>query len=153
MLPFMFRNIFKRVPYLEALYKKAEIGRSFDIQDHATRREFINAKLGIIPSMVAGKSIAIVDEAIFTGATLKLVAHLLQATAVRNVYLLVASPECKARCPFNMQPERPHLSEYVRDVDLAAYFDVTGVFFQEQLVYHRTMHDSRHGCTVCFTAS
>ena len=72
----------------------------------------------------------------------------LKTTAVRQVFLLIASPECKTRCEFNMQPDRAFLSEYVRDVDLAAYFDVNGVHFQNEAVYTTTMRAMDLGAPV-----
>jgi amidophosphoribosyltransferase len=140
-------------PYREAIFKQAETGRSFDIQDGATRRDFLHAKLGILPSLIAGKTIGIVDEAIFTGATLKLVTYLLRHSAVRGIILLIASPESKTRCPFNMQPDRAFLSEYVRDRDLAAYFDVDAVVFQDESVFQDTMRQYDFHCTRCFSAA
>lgn len=139
-------------PCVEGIYKQVE-GRSFDIQNHAQRREFIKRKLNVDAALLAGKAIAIVDEAIFTGATLRQVAMLLRETEVESVYLLVASPECKNRCGANMQPDRAMLSEYVRDEALAAYFDVNGVFFQNEHEYEAVMADAGYHCTRCFRAT
>jgi adenine/guanine phosphoribosyltransferase-like PRPP-binding protein len=139
-----------KIPYGEAFYKKNEIGRSFDINNPNLRKEFIMSKLGLIEDLIAGKNIGIVDEAIFTGATLKIVSDLLKESKVKEVYFFIPSPECKFRCDFNMQPDRSLLSEYVRDTALPAYFDVNGVFFQDKIAFDEILSRSGKHCSKCF---
>jgi amidophosphoribosyltransferase len=139
-----------KLPYGEAFYKKNEIGRSFDINNPNLRKEFIISKLGLIEDLIVGKNIGIVDEAIFTGATLKIVSELLKESNVKEVYFFIPSPECKFRCDFNMQPDRTLLSEYVRDTALPSYFDVNGVYFQDKIVFDEILSRSGKHCSKCF---
>jgi hypothetical protein len=139
-------------PYVEAIFKRTD-KRSFDLADADRRRLFIAGKLGVRASLLRGRSVGIVDEAIFTGATLRLVCHLLQFTGVRHLYLFVASPPCTTPCGYNMQPNRNLLSEYIPPAEMPAYFDVDGVFFQDPVVYRRVMREAGHSCVQCFTPS
>lgn len=139
-----------KIPYGEAIYKKNEIGRSFDINNPNLRKEFIVSKLGLIEDLIAGKNIGIVDEAIFTGATLKIVSDLLKESNVKEVYFFIPSPECKFRCDYNMQPDRTLLSEYVRDTALPSYFDVNGVYFQDKVAFDEILARSGKHCSKCF---
>lgn len=139
-----------KIPYGEAFYKKNEVGRSFDINNPNLRKEFIMSKLGLIEDLICGKNIGIVDEAIFTGATLKIVSDLLKESNVNEVYFFIPSPECKFRCEFNMQPDRTLLSEYVRDTGLPAYFDVNGVYFQDKITFDKILSRSGKHCSKCF---
>lgn len=138
-------------PYLEAFYKQSEVGRSFDIKDTKKRESFINSKLGVLPDLVHNKVIGIIDEAIFTGQTLKTVSNLLQTTTVSKVYLFIASPECKHRCKFNMQPDRELLFENKTLSDLRSYFKMDGVFFQDYDSYKSIVSSSGFGYVCCFT--
>ena len=118
-------------PYVEAFYKKSEIGRSFDINNREKREQFINSKLGILPDLVNGKNVGIVDEAIFTGQTLKIVRKLLQSTSVEKIYFFIGSPMCKTKCNFNMQPDRELLCRNKTIDDLVSYFDINNIIFQD----------------------
>lgn len=133
--------------YVEAFYKKSEIGRSFDIKDTKKRQEFIDSKLGLISNLVDKKNIGIVDEAIFTGATLKTVSNLLKNTQVGKVYFFIPTPECRFRCNFNMQPDRELLLETVNKEDLATYFNIEDIYFQNLPIFSKILSTS--GYKIC----
>lgn len=142
------------VPYIESLTKVKDIGRSFDIQNSNARRDFIQNKIALIPELLDGKNVGFVDEAIFTGSTLRIVSEILATTNVNSVFFLIPTPECTQRCPFNMQPDRNVLSEYIRPEALSSYFDVDAVFFQDQSLFDSVIYND-HGslCTLCFSPS
>lgn len=137
-------------PYIEAFYKKQDIGRSYDIQNSDIRKQFINNKLGIHKGLLKGKSIGLIDEAIFTGATLKIACELLSDENLNKIFIIIPSPTCKTQCSFNMQPMRTLLMEYTREKDLYKYFDVDGVYFQKTSNYEKVMHSANYNCTKCF---
>jgi len=134
-------------PYIEAFYKKAEIGRSFDISNVERRQEFIDSKLGLISNLVDNKNVGIIDEAIFTGSTLKTVSNLLKSTNVNKVYYFIPSPECKFKCDYNMQPDRKLISESFSPDELSDYFNIEGVYFQKLSTFSDLMYPS--GYNVC----
>jgi amidophosphoribosyltransferase len=138
-------------PYLEVFYKQSEIGRSFDINDTKKREQFINSKLGLLPDLLDNKIIGIVDEAIFTGQTLKIVSDLLQNTSVKKVYFFIASPICKNKCKFNMQPDRDLLCENKTLDDLISYFNIDNIFFQDLNSFKEILLSSGFGHICCFT--
>jgi adenine/guanine phosphoribosyltransferase-like PRPP-binding protein len=138
------------IPYVEAFYKKSEIGRSFDIKDAEKRKEFINSKLDLIPNLVKNKNIGIVDEAIFTGATLKIVSQLLKTTNVGKVYYFIPTPECKFRCKFNMQPDRELLLEKINKDNLSSYFNIDNIYFQSISTFKNIISPSGYN-TCCFS--
>jgi len=142
------------LPYIETLIKAKDIGRSFDIQNSSARRDFIQNKLAVIPDLLDGMNVGFVDEAIFTGSTLKVVSEILAKTNINSVYFFIPTPECTQRCPFNMQPDRTLLSEYTRLDALPSYFDVNGVFFQDRLSFESIIYND-HGslCSLCFSSS
>lgn len=142
-------NILEK-PYVEAFYKKTEIGRSFDIADEEKRQNFLDSKLGILSDLVANKVVAIVDEAIFTGQTLKLVKSLLDSASVEKIYFFIASPICSKKCNFNMMPDRKLLSsEYGQD-DMVRYFNIQGIIFQDLKSFEDISFDAGFTCTKCF---
>ena len=143
-------SAYTSIPYVEALYKKVEVGRSFDIQDSNTRKEFIKNKLGLIKSLVKGKVIGVVDEAIFTGMTLKQVCQLLIEAEAKEIHLLIPTPECRNKCTFNMQPSRSFLSENYSKGALKEYFNVEDVIFQNFETFENIMEESGFNYLCCF---
>lgn len=137
-------------PYVEALYKKAEVGRSFDIQDKKIRKKFIKTKLGLIKSLVKGKTVGVVDEAIFTGMTLKEVCMLLQEAEAKKIFLLIPTPECVTKCSYNLQPTREFLSSKYSKEQLKTYFKVEDVLFQDYITFKNIMEDSGFNYLCCF---
>lgn len=137
-------------PYVEALYKKSEIGRSFDIANTEKREKFLDSKLGILEDLVADKVVGIVDEAIFTGQTLKLVKSLLDSSSVRKVYFFIASSECVSKCKYNMMPERNLLSNIKTKDEIIEYFNVEGIIYQDLIRYKNLTKLSGFTCSSCF---
>lgn len=139
------------IPYLEVFFKMESSARSFDIKSSDLRKEFIWSKLGLIPDIVKGKTVGIVDEAIFTGTTLKIACEMLRSSEVKGVFILIPTPESKLQCNYNMQPKRTMLLEYFRSSSLDTYFGVNGVLFQPHETFSACMIDANHHCTKCFT--
>ena len=136
-------------PYEEGIYK-TDRKRSFDIESFDERREFLFSRLNVVPGLLMGKSVIVVDEAIFTGATLKVVSHLLRQAGAGPVYFAIPSPEARYKCKFNMQPKRNLLSEYVRKDDLWSYFNVQAVYFQDNLTFIHSIEQDGPQCVACF---
>jgi amidophosphoribosyltransferase len=68
----------------------------------------LSLKLNPVPDVFKGKSVAIVDDSIVTGLTLKTVIHRLRRTqAVREVHVIVSSPKIVDACPFGVNRVDP----------------------------------------------
>ena len=137
------------LPYVEGIYK-ADHRRSFDIESFDERREFLFSRLNAVSHLLMGRNVMAVDEAIFTGATLKVVSHLLRQAGARRVYFAIPSPEARYECKFNMQPKRNLLSEYVRKEDLWSYFNVQAVYFQDNVAFIQSIEQDGPQCVACF---
>lgn len=137
--------------YLEAFYKQSEMGRSFDINDAQKREQFINSKLGVIPDLITGKTIGIVDEAIFTGQTLKIARNLIKNISIKKIYFFIGSPMCKNKCKLNMQPNRDLLCKNKNINDLISYFDIDGIVFQDLESFKNIVSASGFEHTCCFS--
>lgn len=137
--------------YVQALLKADGEERSFQIANTDKRKQFLWTKLQPIKELIQGKNLAVVDEAIFTGATLKVVVEMLRECGAKGVYLCIPTPKCRSHCNYLVQPPRPMLLEYIRDTMLEEYFNVDGVFFQDEDVFIQYINkiDGRM-CRECF---
>jgi len=139
------------VSYCEAIIRNSKVGRGMDIGDSDDRRSFISKKLMLIPELLKGKNICLVDEAIFTGATLKIVCSMLKNVGVKSIVIAIPTPECKNRCPFDMLPPRTLLSEYQRIDNLDVYFDVDFVYLLPEELFKIELAKIKPMCSHCFT--
>ena len=63
----------------------------------------LSLKLNPVPNVFEGKSIAIVDDSVVTGLTLKTVIHRLRRIqAVKEVHVIVSSPKIVDSCPYGV---------------------------------------------------
>lgn len=138
-------------PYIQAIIKTSFSERSFQIADPDTRKKFLWSKIRPIKELIKGKKIAVVDEAIFTGSTLKVVCEMLHECNVKKIYLCIPTPKCRHHCSYLVYPERDMLLEYLSESTLTEYFDVEGIFFQDDKKFEKELSSIAEGlCMECF---
>lgn len=116
-------------PFIEAIVRNQNMGRGLQIEDAAQRNIFIRKKLTVIDDLVKEKNVGIVDEAIFTGATLRIVVDQLKVAGAKRIHILLPTPHNVRVCEYNVLPQRNVLLDYVRHIDLKNYFDVDEITF------------------------
>lgn len=138
------------VPYIQGLLKPDSHIRSFQLADLGLRMQTIRDKIIPIIELIRGKNIVLVDEAIFTGVTLKVVCDMLKGCGVGKVYICIPTPLCSNHCQQYVQPERVLLSEELKAEEIKDYFGVEGVYFQDYDCFQETVSDQSHICYECF---
>nr|WP_302141818.1 sugar nucleotide-binding protein [uncultured Schaedlerella sp.] len=139
-----------KVPYLQALIKPDTLTRSFQIADIALREQVIRQKIMPVRELLESKNIILVDEAIFTGTTLRIVCDMVKACGAGEIYVALPTPICRNVCGQYVQPERRLLSWDVNEKELVSYFKVNGVFFQRYSVFYNSIRDLGDICQDCF---
>lgn len=139
-----------KVPYLQALVKPDTSTRSFQIADISAREQIIRSKIIPIESMLKGKTIALVDEAIFTGTTLRLVCDMVKACGAKSIYICLPTPICRNKCRQYVQPDRELLSGRIESENIKDYFKVDGVFFQPYSNFEMSILEIKNICFDCF---
>ena len=79
---------------------------------------------------------AIIDEAIFTGITLKVVCDMLKACSVGKMSIFIPTPLCRHRCAQYVQPDRMLLAEEMDKEDIKRYFGADELYFQSESRKH-----------------
>jgi amidophosphoribosyltransferase len=86
------------VPFGEGLVKNRYVGRTFIQPDQALRERGVRMKYNVLPSVLRGKRVVVVDDSIVRGSTTrKLVGMLLEAGAT-EVHLRISSPPIISPC-------------------------------------------------------
>ena len=108
------------VPMHFALSKNRYIHRTFIEPRQEDREMKIKMKLSVIPSVVAGKSVALVDDSIVRGNTSRQIVDMLLEAGAKEVHFLVASPQVKF-------PDFYGIDTPKQDSLIAASHDVEGI--------------------------
>ncbi len=138
-------------PYIQGIMKTLTTERSFQLADIDMRKKFLWSKIKPITELVEGKTIAVVDEAIFTGSTLKVVCEMLHESNVKRIYLCIPTPRCRYHCNYLVHPDRAMLLEYLNEPMLTDYFDVDGIYFQEDSKFEKILDAIGYNlCRECF---
>ncbi len=86
----------------------------------------LSLKLNPVPGVFEGKSVAIVDDSVVTGLTLKTVIHRLRRTqAVKEIHVIVSSPKIVRRCPYNINQadENILIAKFLSDEEIKKVLD------------------------------
>lgn len=135
-------------PCVNAIVRKEGMGRGLQIENPSERNIFIRKKLSVIKELVVNKNIGIVDEAVFTGATLRIVVDQLKEAGAKKIHLLLPTPYNVRPCDFNVLPQRNILLDYVRPEDLKDYFDVNELTFSNVKDLNNSL--GKKICFYCF---
>lgn len=141
------------IPYMQALVKRNAEKRSFQICSYGERAGILKGNIAPIGELLQGKRVALIDEAIFTGVTIRTVCDAVKACGVRSVDVFIPTPPCTMQCPYGVQPRRTMIAEEIPVKELSAYFRIRSVRFGGKEAFRRAIE---RGCTAvcaeCFLA-
>lgn len=145
-----------RIPLGHGFVKNAYVGRTFIQPSQSLRQLGIRLKLNVQPSVVAGKSVIVVDDSIVRGNTPRQVVALLRAAGAREVHMKISSPPVEWPCFYGIDfATRAELIatgaglEEIRSsigADSLAYMSLEGTVAA-------TQQDEDTLCTACFSGN
>lgn len=118
-----------KIPILPALKKIQVSERAFEIQNVDARKKYLYENMQINFHLIKNKSIILVDEAIFTGATLKVICDILQDNGIKEIHLAIPSPKCFSQCEYLVFPKRTLLLNKINENYITKYFGVKSCIF------------------------
>ncbi len=144
------------IPYAEALIKNRYIGRTFIQPDQKLRERGVSLKFNVIPEVVAGKRVVLVDDTIVRGTTSRPIVNLLRDAGAKEIHMRVHAPPivwpCYLGVDFARREEliaaRLSVQEIGEEIgaDSIAYLSLDGLF--------RAIGSNGAGfCTGCLTGS
>lgn len=86
------------LPIAEALQKNRYVHRTFIMPGSERRKAMVKLKLNVIPSLVSGKRVGLVDDSIVRGTTMQRIVQIVREAGAREVHLLVSCPPIIAPC-------------------------------------------------------
>lgn len=144
------------IPLGHGFVKNSYVGRTFIKPSQTLRQLGIRLKLNVQPSVVAGKSVIVVDDSIVRGNTQRQVVAMLRAAGAREVHVKISSPPIKWPCfygiDFATRAELIASGAGVEEIrtsigaDSLAYISLDGTIAA-------TQQDEATLCTACFSGT
>ena len=134
------------VPYVQALVKDKESVRTFFEEDSEKRIRLIENGIKVIPELVKDKSVIIVDEAVFTGNTLKSACRKLRECGAAAIHIRIPTSLCARQCPFGLRPEKYLLACRLSTKEMPEWFGADSIEF---LSYGKMFEYSNKYQSVC----
>ena len=80
------------IPYGMAFHKNSYVGRTFIKPTQGERESAVQIKLNVIPSVVKGKRIVLIDDSIVRGTTISKLITMLKNAGAAEVHVRISSP-------------------------------------------------------------
>ena len=142
------------IPYAEGLVKNRYVGRTFIQPDQQLRDLGVRLKLNVLPEIIGGKRIVVVDDSIVRGTTTPHVVNLLRRGGAREVHLRICAPPIVSTCHFGVdmatKPELIAANMSVDDIRDFVGADSLGFLSPEALVDSVGLQRNTL-CMACFT--
>lgn len=142
------------IPFEEGIVPNRFVGRTFILPNQQQRDRAVAMKLNIIPDVVAGKRIVIVEDSIVRGTTTRSKMRAIRRAGAKEIHLRVSCPPIRHPCFYGIDfPTRQELIAHNREVgqigkflevDSLAYLSLDGMLSCLKL-------DKQHYCTACWS--
>lgn len=99
------------IPFKYGIIRNHYVGRTFIEPTQEMRNMKVRMKLSPMKSMIAGKSLLVIDDSIVRGTTSKRIVKMLKDAGAKEVHFRVASPEIKFPCFYGI--DTPNKDELI----------------------------------------
>lgn len=142
------------IPYGMAFHKNSYVGRTFIKPKQSDRESSVKIKLNVIPEVVKGKRIVMVDDSIVRGTTCANIIKMLKKAGATEVHVRISSPPFLHPCYFGTDVPsneqliaHSHTTEQIREMigaDSLGYMEVDKL---------KNMVGDLAYCDACFTGN
>ena len=140
------------IPYEELFIKNRYIGRTFIQPEQGIREQMVKIKLNVLPGLIQGKRIVLVDDSIVRGTTIRRIVDMLKSCGAREVHMRVSAPPFLHPCYFGTDiPSRSELvacNYSLEEIRQMIHVDTLGYLKTERL---DQLADRSTICKGCFT--
>jgi amidophosphoribosyltransferase len=142
------------IPFEEGIVPNRFVGRTFILPSQGARDRAVAVKLNIIPDVVSGKRVVIVEDSVVRGTTTRSKMRAIRAAGAKEIHLRVSCPPIRHPCFYGIDfPTSQELIAHNRtvdevknflEVDSLAYLSLDGMLGCMK-------HDKQHYCTACWS--
>ena len=144
------------IPYGEGLVKNRYVGRTFIEPNQRLRDLGVRRKLNVLPGLIRGKSLVVVDDSIVRGTTTPHVVKLLRRGGAKEVHLRITAPPITSTCHFGVDmatKSRADSRKFLGRGDTRNWVgaDSLGYLSVERIAPRRQRKQADRFCLGCFT--
>ena len=143
------------IPMNYGFIRNHYIGRTFIMPGSSQRNTSVDMKLAVVPEIVKGKRVIVVDDSIVRGTTCKRRINALRNAGATEIHMRISCPPIHNPCYFGIDfPSREELIAADQDIEQIRAFigaDSLGYLSMEGLL--SVMDHPDNFCTGCFNAN
>jgi len=143
-----------KIQFEEGIVPNRFVGRTFILPGQAERDRAVSVKLNIIPDVIAGKRIIIVEDSVVRGTTTRSKMRAIRRAGAQEIHLRVSCPPIRHPCFYGIDfPTSEELIAHNRtveqvraflEVDSLAYLSLEGMLSCQK-------HRKEDYCTACWS--
>lgn len=142
------------IQFDEGIVPNRFVGRTFILPNQSQRDRAVALKLNIIPDIVAGKRIILVEDSVVRGTTTRSKMRAIRRAGAKEIHLRISCPPIRHPCFYGIDfPTREELIAHNRTVeDIRAFLEVDSLaYLSLQGMLSCMEMASEHYCTACWS--
>lgn len=142
------------IPYVEGLHRRPKVGRTFIRPTQDEREQGVRQKFEVLPEVVRGKRVILIDDSIVRGTTSKIIVHMLRQAGATEVSLCLTSEPIRYPCYYGIDTSRKEelLAHQLSVDDIRRYIQADRLYFLSPRGWKQSfLHVQSHPlCRACF---
>jgi amidophosphoribosyltransferase len=142
------------IPFEEGIVPNRFVGRTFILPEQGARDRAVAAKLNIIPDLVDGKRIIIVEDSVVRGTTTRSKMRALRQAGAKEIHLRVSCPPIRHPCFYGIDfPTSEELIAHNRTVDeICKFLEADSLaYLSLEGMLSCMKHEKKDYCTACWS--
>ena len=142
------------IPYVEGLRRHPKVGRTFIRPTQDERERGVRQKFEVLPEVVRGKRVILIDDSIVRGTTSKIIVHMLRQAGAKGVSLCLTSEPVRYPCYYGIDTSRKEelLAHQLSVEDICRYIQADRLYFLSATGWKQSLLHVRSYplCRACF---
>jgi amidophosphoribosyltransferase len=140
------------IPFEMGFIRNHYIGRTFILPTQRSRKSSVDLKLAVVPEVVSGKRVVLVDDSIIRGTTIQKRIDMLRHAGAKEVHVRISCPPTRHPCFFGIDfPESGELVASTRSVDqICKLCGADSVGYLSIKGLRSVLKNPEHFCYGCF---
>ncbi len=143
------------ISYQEGLVRNPKVLRTFIEPNQMSREEAVRRKFSVIPEVVQGKRIVLIDDSIVRGTTSRHIVSMLRQAGAKEIYMCLTSEPVRYPCYFGIDTSESEelLAHRYSIEEIRQYIGVDRLYYlsHEGLMQSMKQLEAQHLCVACFT--
>ncbi len=142
----------KNLPYEMGLIRNHYVGRTFIKPEQTIRDESVYQKFNPLPHFFQDKKVALIDDSIVRGTTLRKIVKLVRHAGAKEIHLRIGSPPVKHSCYYGIDtPTRQELIANEKDSNtICKYLKADSLKYLTIKQLQQAVQDPQNYCYACF---